>query len=688
MLVAGALVAPGSAWASPSVVIALFPSDPPVVPAPPLRTVLDRLAAHPELAIGMVSARQGPYDPVQSLLDITQGARISSDLYTPRDLPYLRLSGRALGGWPMIVARAAASPARILPGLLGGTVPGGAAFAGIEDRAYPGLPPRSAYSGFKQARYADAALAASPDGRIAAVSVGSPGTAAARAEGSHHRLTVVELPPGRAGASQLGALLGRRPPDQLVIALQWPANGSPDGGGDPAGGSAAPAAGTLAPTDTLWVGIAGLRSASGGMLSSETTHVSGFVSATDIAPTVLRHLGLPVPSEVNGQPITASGRTDVESLVRFRDRLGVTDARKLPTLKVFLLGWGVLVLLLGLAGPDRSGLRAGLRAGGPAVLWLPPLSMLAAGLSPTRTAEIVLIAGGALVLGAVTDRLVAWPRAPAVPALVGLVVWTVDLARGSPLLDRSLLSPSPLAGVRFYGVDNDVEIAITLLLLAAFAGIVGYRGRSNRSAGILLAGGVALALVVCPGRLGADVGGIFTIAAGVGVGALMLMPRASKRALALVAVSPVLGLGVLAVVDIATGGDSHFVRTILHADSAGDIGDLLDRRYEVSWDTLSSGFQYPLYTALALLLAAYAFRFRERLFAGVDAPWRAFLGGGFAAALACALFNDSGPVELIQGVGVLTLMTAYLRDPSSRAPQAEADPLARVASPPLATTSA
>ncbi|MEA2355989.1 MAG: hypothetical protein QOD61_2118, partial [Solirubrobacteraceae bacterium] len=69
MLVAGALVAPGSAWASPSVVIALFPSDPPVVPAPPLRTVLDRLAAHPELAIGMVSARQGPYDPVQSLLD-------------------------------------------------------------------------------------------------------------------------------------------------------------------------------------------------------------------------------------------------------------------------------------------------------------------------------------------------------------------------------------------------------------------------------------------------------------------------------------------------------------------------------------------------------------------------------------------------------------------------------------------
>jgi hypothetical protein len=288
----------------------------------------------------------------------------------------------------------------------------------------------------------------------------------------------------------------------------------------------------------------------------------------------------------------------------------------------------------------------------------------------------------------VTDRLVAWPRAPAVPALVGLVVWTVDLARGSPLLDRSLLSPSPLAGVRFYGVDNDVEIAITLLLLAAFAGLVGYRGRSNRSAGILLAGGVALALVVCPGRLGADVGGIFTIAAGVGVGALMLMPRASKRAFALVAVSPVLGLGVLAVVDIATGGDSHFVRTILHADSAGDIGDLLDRRYEVSWDTLSSGFQYPLYTALALLLAAYAFRFRERLFAGVDAPWRAFLGGGFAAALACALFNDSGPVELIQGVGVLTLMTAYLRDPSSRAPQAEADPLARVASPPLATTSA
>ena len=66
--------------------------------------------------------------------------------------------------------------------------------------------------------------------------------------------------------------------------------------------------------------------------------------------------------------------------------------------------------------------------------------------------------------------------------MVGLLAYTIDLARGSRLIDESLFGPSPLAGVRFYGVDNDLEIASTLLVLALVAGRprAGASGRRER----------------------------------------------------------------------------------------------------------------------------------------------------------------------------------------------------------------
>jgi len=145
----------------------------------------------------------------------------------------------------------------------------------------------------------------------------------------------------------------------------------------------------------------------------------------------------------------------------------------------------------------------------------------------------------------------------------------------------------------------------------------------------------------------------------------MLTARPSRAALVLTGATPLLGLAVLAGVDAATGGNSHFLRTVVHAQGAGAIGDLLIRRYSVAGHTLLAGFE-PLLTAIALLLGAYAFRFRERLYAAAGEPWRAFLGGGFAAAVACSIFNDSGPNPLILGVGVLALLSAYLRCPPPR----------------------
>ena len=74
------------------------------------------------------------------------------------------------------------------------------------------------------------------------------------------------------------------------------------------------------------------------------------------------------------------------------------------------------------------------------------------------------------------DRLVAWPRGPAVPALAGLAAYTLDLAFGSPLIIRSLLGPNPLFGSRFYGIGNELEGTLAALLVVALGALLFGRG--------------------------------------------------------------------------------------------------------------------------------------------------------------------------------------------------------------------
>jgi hypothetical protein len=649
-----------AAAASSAVVIALLPSE--LSPThTTVESVLDRLAGHPALALGMASATQAIYDPAQALLDISQGARIQMNRYSPSTPPELDLDvashgPSAIGGWPLALARASTAPATALPGLLAGSVPGGAAFVGIYGGPYAGIPTAVNYFRNRPWRHPGAIIAADRTGAVAAVSIGTPATLVDRTQRAlgSRRLVVVELSAGDAGDAQLGALLADRQPRQLVVALQSPPE--------------------LHGSQTLWLGLAGDPSlvGRGGTLTSGSTHVPGMVEATDITATTLRALGLPIPSQVQGQPITAGGSRDPQALKDFRARIGVVNSRQLPSLETFLLAWAGLLLTLGIVA-DRRGLTAGLRAGGLAALWIPSLALLTAVLRPTRLAELAVIAGGSLALGLITDRVIGWPRAPVVPAVVGLVAYTIDLARGSRLIDDSVFGPSPLAGVRFYGVDNDLEIVSTLLVLALVAATMRRRDRSVRSALILVACGLAAALVVCPGRLGADVGGIFTIAAGFGVAALMMLPRITWRAVVLALVAPAVALVGLVGVDKVTKGNSDFLRNVVDAPHGSDVWDIVQRRYDVAWSILRVG-EIPLLTLLALLGATYAVRHRRRVFAAIapDALWPACLAGGFAAALSCAVFNDSGASELILGTGGVACLCAYVRAPPIRI----GDPLA------------
>jgi len=386
------------------------------------------------------------------------------------------------------------------------------------------------------------------------------------------------------------------------------------------------------------------------------------VAGIDLLPTVLRRLGLPVPDAVKGRPIRSEGTRDVSALRRFEARLRVVYPRRMPALRTLLLALLAIVAALA-AARGRRGLRVGLRLAGLAVLWLPSVLLATAALAPGRRVELALVALLPLLLAAVTDLLVSWPRGPLVPAAVGLGAHAVDLAFGSPLIARSLLGSNPAFGARFYGVGNELEAVLPALLLVGVAAALGSRPRSRGAASAFAFAGLALGVVVGWGRLGADVGGVVTIAAGATAAATLALPGGSvRRALALAVGVPLVALVALALLDAVTGADSHFARALLGARRGGDLGDTLSRRTQLAWHSLWRGLM-PLATALAVAGIAYATANARRVYAPLgDAPaWRAGLAGGAVAAVAGALANDSGPVLLVITTFALCFATLYVR---------------------------
>lgn len=575
-------------------------------------------------ALGLLDATVGGYNEQQALLDVTQGARTSQAVYHPRDPPPLVVdtTGR-VGAWAAVRARADGASAEITPGLLASAVPGGAAYAG--DGRLPG---------------AAAVIAADRAGRVAGLSLGTARSLSIRVSRLLDRfgLVVVDVPDLRA----LDRLLARRSPAELVLVLERPPVTPPDA----QLGSRLLALGATGPPG------------GGGTLRSETTRRPGLVTGIDLAPTILRWLGAPLPAGVQGQPLRRGGARDAAGLARLEDRLVVISGRRWPAIVTFLLGWLGLLVVGG-----RRHRAAALRAGGLAALWLPCTVLAGAGLRPSRTVELAVIVGGALGLALVTDRVLPWPRGPLAPAVAMVIAYTVDLGLGSPLIATSLLGPDPLAGSRFFGIGNELEAALPVVLFAGLA------AAGVRNWLVFAGAGLAFTAVVASGRLGADVGAVFTIGGGTAAGVLALRPDPSRRTIALTCAVPVIGLVGLAGLDLATGAGGHFTRTVLDAGSSHDLLDTIRRKLEAAFRQLRRGLM-PLTTAVCLIAGAYVIRNRARVLGPVgDAgAWRACVFGILAAGVVGSVSNDSGPVLLVIATFGLGCVLAYVRGRPSYQP--------------------
>jgi hypothetical protein len=175
--------------------------------------------------------------------------------------------------------------------------------------------------------------------------------------------------------------------------------------------------------------------------------------------------------------------------------------------------------------------------------------------------------------------------------------------------------------------------------------------------------GALLAVIEGSAKIGAGVGSVILVSSGTAVATVMLLPGALTRRRALVALlCPVLALVALAGLDLATAhGSGHFTGSVLDVRSAGDLRDIIVRRYSAAWQELQSGAM-PLASALALLGAILGVHRRSRLLSpvGHDPAWPAALNGGLTAGVIGTLVEDSGPVLLVVAVFTLVCVLAYL----------------------------
>ncbi|MFL5873186.1 MAG: hypothetical protein ACJ75T_06915 [Solirubrobacterales bacterium] len=412
--------------------------------------------------------------------------------------------------------------------------------------------------------------------------------------------------------------------------------------------------------DPLPIGIKGRGF--DGNLTSDSTRMDGYVLSTDVAPTILSHYGIDVPSEMSGQPIRAEGAVDPGEIEALAARMEVISSRRGPVIGLPIAVW--LLLAAGaalLGGAARA--RGAVRVLALSIVYLPLLLLLGAALEPAEVSEALLVGLGAPALAALTLLLLPGYRALAVASALTVLAYAVDVVAGSPLTSLSLMGPNPGLGVRFYGIGNELEALLAVLVVAGTGtALTGFAtGASRRFAvAAFLVTGLLAAAVFAAGRFGADVGAAIVLPVGAAVAAVAIAGRGRRPALVAAVAAPVAVLALLALVDLLSGANAHLTRSVLDAGGFGELADVAQRRLQLS----VRSFGRPVllvFLPVVLGLALLAYRRRDRLESWLrPAPaLRAGLLGALAATAIGTLANDSGALLLEIGTAYLLVFTGF-----------------------------
>jgi hypothetical protein len=418
---------------------------------------------------------------------------------------------------------------------------------------------------------------------------------------------------------------------------------------------------TVKSDEPLAIGVKG--SGFNGNLTSDSTRMDGYVLSTDVAPTILERLGIAVPSQMSGQPIRAQGTVDpavIESLV---GRMDVISSRRGPVIGLNVVVWLVALLLVTLLSRGRLA-RAAVRLTGLTIIYLPLVLLLGAALEPGEAAERLLVLLVSPLLAGATLLFLRGYRALAVASILTVVGYALDMVAGSPLTSLSLLGPNPGLGVRFYGIGNELEALLAVLVVAGTgAALAGFAARAPRAtaAATFVFVGLVAAVVFAAGRFGADVGAAIVFPVGAVAAAVVILGRGRRISLLAIVAAPVAVFALLALIDLLSGANAHLTRSVLDAGGLSDLANVAQRRLQLS----AHSFGRPVLLAFLPVVvgaAALAYARRDRLRAWVrDVP---AMGAGLIGALA----NDSGALLLEIGTAYLLVFTGFAWAQSEAAP--------------------
>jgi hypothetical protein len=355
-------------------------------------------------------------------------------------------------------------------------------------------------------------------------------------------------------------------------------------------------------------------------------------------------------------------------------RLWEVANRRAPVIGVTLLVW---LAAFGLATTfgRRRGACAAARVLALALVYLPLLCMVGAALEPSVGAERLLVMLGSPVLAALSLAALDGYAALALGCAATAVAYAIDLIGGSTLTQLSIVGPNPAAGHRFYGIGNELEACLVVLILVGTGAALSTpvrllhptrakdapegRGMPRRGPAAFLVVAAIFSFVFAYGRYGADVGAAIGLPLGAAVAAALLADRRDLALLALLL--PIPAVAALSAVDLITSANAHLTKTLLDAKSGGDLLGVLGHRLS---ETVSSFARPILLAGLPIVAAAAALAWlgREHLASWLrDVPaMRAALLGALAATLVGTLANDSGALLLEIGGVYLVAFVGFV----------------------------
>jgi len=217
----------------------------------------------------------------------------------------------------------------------------------------------------------------------------------------------------------------------------------------------------------------------GGLAYSSSTRRAGVVTNTDLAPTILQHLGLKIPAQMTGRPLGAK-EGQAAALLTQKERMVFTYQARQPMVKAYVGAQiGVVLASILLWFFPQPIVRKFIKTVIPVMMAIPlALLLIAGGPYPGLAGYAFLAVVTAIGVAAASFGL--GRRNQLEPLLIicaaTVMALCLDLLTGQRLISQSVLGYDALAGARYYGIGNEymgVLIGAAMVSTGLLAELIG-----------------------------------------------------------------------------------------------------------------------------------------------------------------------------------------------------------------------